>query len=109
MAAREHIEPVHTARTNDLTYSACFFTEAPGLPFAEPPPADGQAFFLAAGRAMGRPHAALSSFEPRPGFVPHAWTDDGWARFAEHVPRTEAYLDRRRLFAAPPTWPAPDA
>jgi Ser/Thr protein kinase RdoA (MazF antagonist) len=57
------------AVAHNVAYSACVFEEAPGVSYADVPVAEVQQFFQAAGRTMGRLHAALACFEPPPDFV----------------------------------------
>lgn len=101
IAARDG-EIIHPATANGIPYSACVFTEAPGVSLHELPSPDLKTFFLESGRLMGRLHKALTKFERPRSFIRRPWADDRWVRFAELVPKKE--VEAWELFTELRTW-----
>jgi len=80
---------VHTSSQDGTTFHASVLGEAAGEEFARLTPSDSQGIFRTAGATMARLHAAGRRFIRPPVFRRFHWTEDRWARFADHVPPSE--------------------
>ncbi len=87
------------------SFTACVFSECPGVSFEQLPPTDLGGFCRNTGRTLGRLHAVLRAYKRPSEFTRLAWIEERWDQFDRVIPESETaawalYTELRRSWAA---------